>query len=123
MHPSKCEKYRIVALDGKTLKASARKGERQIHLLSAFLNHQQVVIAQVQVDAKSNEIPAVKPLLEPLDIKGSVITADAMHTQKDTATFIVEEKKADYFFTVKDNQETLNNDIKLLQLEAFPPSA
>ena len=75
------------------------------------------------MDIKSNEIPMVKPLLTPLDIEGAVVTADAMHTQKDTATFIVEEKKAAYFFTVKDNQETLNNDIKLLQLEAFPPSA
>ena len=120
---SKCDKDRVIAFDGKTLKASARKGERQVHLLSAFLNRQEIVIAQVQVDAKSNEIPAVKPLLEPLDIQGAVITADAMHTQKDTATFIVEEKKADYFFIVKDNQETLNNDIKLLHLAAFPPSA
>jgi hypothetical protein len=119
----KDNKNRVIALDGKTLKASARKGEKQVHLLSAFLHHQQVVIAQVQVDAKSNEIPAVEPLLKPLDIEGAVVTADAMHTQKDTATFIVQEKKADYFFTVKDNQETLNNDIKLLQLETFPPSA
>ncbi len=77
----------------------------------------------MQVDAKSNEIPAVEPLLKPLNIEGAVVTADALHTQKDTATFIVQEKKADYFFTVKHNQETLNNDIKLLQLKAFPPSA
>jgi predicted transposase YbfD/YdcC len=75
------------------------------------------------VDTKSNEIPAVKPLLEPLDIRDAVITADAMHTQEDTAAFIVHDKKADYFFTVKDNQKTLNSDIKLLHLEAFPPSA
>jgi len=118
----KRNKNRTIALDGKTLKASARKGEQQVHLLSAVLHHEQVVIAQVQVDVKSNEIPAVEPLLKPLDIEGSVVTADALHTQKDTATFIVKEKKADYFFTVKDNQETLNNDIKLLQMEAFPPS-
>jgi len=119
----KRNKNRVLALDGKTLRASARKGQRQVHLLSAFLHHEQVIIAQVQVDAKSNEIPAVEPLLKPLDIQGAVVTADAMHTQKDTATLIVKEKKADYFFTVKDNQETLNNDIKLLHLEAFPPSA
>ena len=65
----------------------------------------------------------MKLLLEPLDIQGAVVTADAMHTQKNTATFIVNEKKADYFFTVKDNQETLNNDIKTLHMEDFPPSA
>jgi len=120
---SKGNKNQVIALDGKTLKASARKGEKQVHLLSAVLHHEQVVIAQVQVAVKSNEIPAVEPLLKPLDIEGAVVTADAMHTQKDTATFIVQEKKADYVFTVKDNQETLNNDIKLLQMEAFPPSA
>ena len=117
------EKDRVIAIDGKTLKASARKGERQVHLLSALLHHEQVVIAQVQVDAKSNEIPAVKLLLEPLDIQGAVVTADAMHTQNNTATFIVHEKKADYFFTVKDNQKTLNDDIKTLHMEGFPPSA
>jgi len=116
-------KDRVIAIDGKTLKASARKGERQVHLLSAFLHHPEVVIAQVKVDAKSNEIPAVGPLLGPLDIQGAVVTADALHTQKDTARFIVQEKKADYFFTVKDNQQTLNNDIETLHLEAFPPSA
>jgi hypothetical protein len=117
------DKDRVIAIDGKTLKASARKGARQVHLLSAFLHRQEVVIAQVQVDIKSNEIPAVVPLLEHLDIQGAVVTADALHTQKDTAKFIVLEKKADYFFTVKDNQQTLNNDIKTLRLEAFPPSA
>lgn len=117
------DKDRVIAIDGKTLKASARKGERQVHLLSALLHHEQVVLAQVQVDAKSNEIPAVEPLLKPLDIQEAVVTADAMHTQNNTATFIVMEKKTDYFFTVKDNQETLNDDIKSLHMEAFPPSA
>lgn len=114
---------RVIAIDGKTLKASARKGERQVHLLSAFLHRQEVVIAQVQVEAKSNEIPAVGSLLGPLDIQGAIVTADALHTQKDTARFLVEEKKADYFFTVKDNQPTLNKDSQPLRMEAFPPSA
>lgn len=122
-HQLRGDEQRVIAIDGKTLKASARKGERQVHLLSAFLHHQQSVIAQLQVDAKSNEIPAVKPLLESLDIQGAVVTADALHTQKNTATFIVQEKKADYLFVVKDNQETLNHDIETLRLEDFPPSA
>jgi hypothetical protein len=113
----------VIAIDGKTLKASARKGERPVHLLSAFLHQQQGVIAQVYVDTKSNEIPAVKPLLEPLEIRGAVVTADALHTQKNTATFLVQEKKVDYLFVVKDNQETLNHDIETLHLEDFPPSA
>jgi predicted transposase YbfD/YdcC len=75
------------------------------------------------VDEKSNEIPAVKPLLAELPIQGMVVTADAMHTQQKTAKFIVEEKKADYLLTVKDNQPTLRDDIAALNLAAFPPSA
>jgi len=122
-HQLRGEAQEVIAIDGKTLKASARKGERPVHLLSAFLHHQQSVIAQVYVDTKSNEIPAVKPLLEPLDIQGAVVTADALHTQKNTATFLVQEKKVDYLFVVKDNQETLNHDIETLRLEDFPPSA
>ena len=74
--------------------------------------------------AKSNEIPTAIPLLEPLDLKGKVVTADAMHTHKDLACFLVQEKQADYLFTVKDNQPTLKEDIAYLGLnEAFPPSA
>jgi predicted transposase YbfD/YdcC len=52
-----------------------------------------------------------------------VVTLDALHTQKDTARYIVEEKKADYLFTVKDNQSTLKQDIEDLGLVSFPPSA
>jgi|TARA_B100000959_G_C14726130_1_gene518988 predicted transposase YbfD/YdcC len=61
--------------------------------------------------------------LEPLDLKGKAVTGDAMHTQTDLARFLVEEKHADYLFTVKDNQSTLKEDIKTLKLTgAFPPS-
>jgi predicted transposase YbfD/YdcC len=82
-----------------------------------------VVVAQQAIATKSNEIPAVRPLLATLDIAGMVVTADALHTQTDTATFLVEDKHADYLFTVKDNQPTLRRDIDTLQMEAFPPSA
>ena len=68
---------------------------------------------------KTNEIPALRTLLDPLDIKDRVV----LHTQKDTARYIVEEKKADYLFTVKDNQSTLKQDIEDLGLVSFPPSA
>lgn len=112
-----------LAIDGKTLRAAKRKEGPPVHLVSAFLHQQNVVIAQQAVDAKSNEITAVRPLLEPVDIQGCVVTADAMHAQKDTAAFLVKEKKADYLFTVKENQKTLKDDINTLQMEAFPPSA
>jgi predicted transposase YbfD/YdcC len=57
-----------------------------------------------------------------LNLKGAVVTADSLHTQKETARYLVEEKKADYVFTVKDNQPTLRKDIQQLGLSAFPPS-
>ncbi|HAG11253.1 MAG TPA: ISAs1 family transposase [Desulfotomaculum sp.] len=74
---------------------------KPVHLVSAFLHHEKIVIGQRQVDKKSNEITAFKPLLEPIDLKGSVGAADAMHTQVEHARFIVEDKKADYVFPVK----------------------
>jgi hypothetical protein len=112
----------IVAVDGKTLKASRARGGKPVHLLSAFLQQQRIVIAQQAVDGKSNEITALAPMLEDVDIEGMVVTTDALHTQKESARFIVEKKCADYFFTVKDNQATLKDDIKSLHMEAFPPS-
>jgi hypothetical protein len=115
-----------IPVDGKTLRGSGGKGgvdKKQVHLLSAFLQQQGVVIAQRAVGEKSNEIPALRPLLADLDIAGAVVTADAMHTQTDSANFLVEEKHADYLFIVKDNQPTLKNDIDALRLEAIPPSA
>ena len=112
-----------IALDGKTARGSTSKEGKQTHLVTAFLHREGIVIAQQAVATKSNEITAVRPLLENIDITGCVITADAMHTQKDTARFIVEEKHADYLFTVKDNQPTLRQDIENLSMEAFSPGA
>jgi len=110
-----------LSLDGKTLRGSAKSGGKQVQLLSAFLAREGAVIAQEQIDSKSNEIPAVAPMLQEVDIRGMVVTADALHTQKGFAEFIVKEKKADYVLTVKDNQPSLKNDIQTLQLEGFPP--
>jgi hypothetical protein len=112
-----------VALDGKTLRGAHDGDQSAPHLLSAVLHREGIVVAQQQVGEKTNEIPCVQPLLEDLNIEGSVVTADALHTQKETARFLVEDKKADYVFTVKDNQPTLRQDIADLGLEAFPPSA
>lgn len=112
-----------IALDGKTSRGSTSETGKQTHLVSAFLHKEGIVVAQQAVAAKSNEITAVRPLLAHINIVGSVVTADAMHTQKDTARFIVEEKHADYLFTVKDNQPTLKQDIERLSMESFPPGA
>ena len=111
-----------IALDGKVCRGSADGDTPAVHLLSALLQREGVVIRQLRVSDKTNEIPCVKPLLQDLPIEGAMVTADALHTQQTTARFIVEEKKADYLFVVKDNQPNLLRDIQLLNLSAFPPS-
>ncbi len=112
-----------ISVDGKTLRGAHDAGQRAPHLLSAILHQEAVVIAQKAVEEKTNEIPQLRQLLGPLPLEGAVITADALHTQQDTARYIVEIKKADYLFTVKDNQPTLRQDIADLNWKAFPPSA
>lgn len=109
-----------IAIDGKTLRGSHNGSKKAIHLLSAVIHKEGVVFAQEQVDEKTNEIKHVKPLFENIDIEGSVVTADALHTQTDIAEYLVEEKKADYLFTAKDNQPTLLEDIKALELKKTP---
>ena len=111
-----------VSLDGKTLRGS-RDGDRSaVHLLAAITHAEGVVVAQSQVEEKSNEIPGAKPLLENLDLRGATVTADAMHTQKDLARHLVEERGADYVLIAKENQPTLLADVEALDWESFPPS-
>jgi len=112
-----------IAIDGKTLRGAHDAGQRAPHLLSAILHEEAVVIAQLQVEEKTNEIPKLPELLAPLPLEGALITADALHTQTESASYIVEQKKADYLFIVKENQPTLHQDISDLKLESFPPSA
>lgn len=73
-----------IAIDGKTLKGTRSGNTRPSHMLSAVLHEQGLTIAQVAVDKKSNEIPALRTLLDPLDIKGRIVTLDALHTQKNS---------------------------------------
>ena len=112
-----------LSVDGKTLRGAHDAGQSAPHLLSAVLHQEGIVVAQRAVGEKTNEIPELPHLLAPLPLEGAVVTADALHAQTETARYIVEEKKADYLFTVKDNQPTLKQDIADLHLEAFPPSA
>jgi hypothetical protein len=106
-----------IAVDGKTLRGAKNK----VHLLTALLHKEGVVVGQRRVDAKTNEITEFKPLLKPLDLKGKVVTADAMHTQVAHARYVVENKKADYLFTVKGNQGTLKETIEDLEDGDFSP--
>jgi predicted transposase YbfD/YdcC len=106
-----------IALDGKTLRGSREGQKKGVHLLSAVVHGSSVVVAQMRVSDKTNEIPCVKPLLSELDIEGAVVTADALHTQRDTVRHLVEDRKANYVLTVKDNQPTLRQDIEDLFTE------
>ena len=111
-----------VAIDGKALRGS-RQQDHCVHLVAALGHDSGCVLNQVKVADKSNEIPAVKPLLDPLPLAGKVVTGDALHTQVETARYLVEDKQAHYLFTVKDNQPGLKADIEALHLNAIPPSA
>jgi hypothetical protein len=114
---------RAVAVDGKTLRGAHDVAKRPPHLLSAILHQEAVVLGQIAVEEKTNEIPKLPHLLDPLPLQGAVVTADAMHTQQETARYLVEHKQADYLFTVKDNPSTLRQDIADLNLNSFPPGA
>lgn len=108
-----------VAVDGKVLRGSKGTDGKRVFLVSAFLHNVGITVGQTQVDKKSNEITAFQPLLKPLNLEGKVVTADAMHTQVKNATFVVEEKKADYIFQVKQNQEVLFETIRNLPEDVF----
>lgn len=114
---------RGLAVDGKTVRGAHDAHRAAPHLLSAILHQEAVVLGQLKVDEKTNEIPKLTELLDPLPLKGAVVTADAMHTQQNTARYVVETKQADYLFIAKDNQATLRQDIAELNLSAFPPGA
>ena len=105
-----------LSVDGKTARGARQADGRAVHLLSALVHGTRVVVAQRDVAHKTNEIPEVRKLLEPLGLRGWVVTLDAMHAQQETARFLVEDKGAAYVFTaVKDNQPGL-----FAKLDALP---
>jgi len=122
------EKYPgdIIAIDGKTIRGSKGKGfHSATHIVSAFSSHNQLIIGQLQVDQKSNEITAIPQLLDALLIEGCVVTIDAMGCQKEIAKKI-RSCKADYVLMVKENQPELLDDIKdsfkMLEHDGFTES-
>lgn len=99
-----------IAVDGKTVRGARDRGDEQSrapYLLAALSHRDGTVLAQRAVDGKSNEITAVRPLLADLDLAGRLVTADALHTQRELADWLVTAKDADYLFFVKANQPTL----------------
>ena len=113
---------RVIAIDGKTVRGARSAGTTAPHLIAALDHATGVVLGQHQVDAKSNEIPAVRDLLvgfDPADLHGCLITLDAMHTQDDTAKTILE-AGADYVFAVKANRPKLLAALKKLPWNKVP---
>lgn len=99
-----------IAIDGKALRGSRSLGINHIHAVSAWACESGLTLAQAFVSEKSNEITAIPELLKMLNLKGAVITIDAMGTQREIAAQIVE-GKGDYLLCVKDNQKKLHQEI------------
>jgi len=105
-------KGEIISIDGKTVCGSRDAKTKAIHMVSAWANANQLVLGQVKTEEKSNEITAIPSLLELLELKGCIVTIDAMGCQKDIAEKIAG-AKADYVFGLKGNQSSLHDDVKL----------
>lgn len=108
----------VIAIDGKTVRRSSHKrgGKPAIHMVSAFAARQRLVLGQVKVADKSNEIVAIPALLDMLAIEGAVVTIDAMGCQRDIARKVID-KKADYILALKGNQGSLREDVELFAAE------
>ena len=104
----------LVAIDGKRLRGSYDRhdGKEAIHMISAWSHQNQVVLGQLQVDGKSNEITAIPALLALLDLAGAVVSIDAIGCQKHIATAI-RERKAHYLLALKANQPELFEEVQL----------
>jgi len=116
---AKRSKGQLIAIDGKTLRRSFDRADRKaaIHLVNAWCGVNRLVLGQLATDAKSNEITAIPKLLELLDLKGAIVTIDAMGCQKQIAQKIID-GGGDYLLQVKANQPTLHDEVKLLFDEA-----
>jgi predicted transposase YbfD/YdcC len=110
---------RVIAFDGKTLRGARDATGNLVHLLAGLCQRSGVVLAQVAVGAKTNEIPMLASLLKVLDIAGAVVTADAMHCQRETAQTI-RDRRGHYILTVKGNQPTLRKRVKSLPWKDIP---
>ena len=104
----------VIAIDGKTVRRSYQEKGRKaaIHMVSAFAARQRLVLGQVKVAEKSNEIVAIPKLLDMLAIDGAIVTIDAMGCQRAIARKIID-KRADYVLALKDNQGTLREDVEV----------
>jgi len=111
---------RAVAVDGKTLRGSGHHPNPQVHLLAAMDHSTRAVLTQAGVDHTTNEITGFRPLLGGLDLAGQVVTADALHTQREQAEWLVSVKHAAYLLLVKANQPALHHQLTTLPWREVP---
>jgi hypothetical protein len=112
---------KVVHIDGKSLRGSARGASACAHLLSAYCADAGAIMAQLKVDGKTNEPKAALELLRLIPMKGTIVTGDAIFAQRDLSKQIMEEG-GDYVWTVKDNQKTLKTEIEnAFPKDVFPP--
>lgn len=102
----------VVAVDGKQARRTKDETKKPLHVVSAFSAECGLVLGQLACEEKSNEITAIPKLLEQLELKGCIVTIDAMGTQSEIAAAITN-KKADYLLSLKENQRSLYRDVKL----------
>src|SRR5512136_3032738 len=115
----------LISVDGKTLRGSIPAGWTSgLHLLAAYVPHEGIVLAQVAVAAKANELAAAPQVLRALDLRGKIVMGDALLTQRNLSVQIVE-GEAEYIWLAKDNQPTLQQEIAdvFLPDEPFPGSS
>jgi len=112
--------HRAVAVDGKTLRGSGHHDTQQVHLLAAMDQKTCAVLGQTEVDAKTNEITRFRPLLEGMDLLDTVVTADALHTQREHADWLITHKHAAYLLIVKANQPALRQRLATLPWRQIP---
>lgn len=104
----------LVSIDGKTLRHAFdhAASKAAIHMVSAWAHANRLVLGQLKVDDKSNEIRAIPKLLQLLDLQGATVTIDAMGCQKEIAQ-VITDQGADYVLALKENHQTLYDDVKL----------
>ena len=118
----------LIALDGKTLRGTIPAGQSAgLHLLAAYLPAEGIVLVQMAVDSKENEIVAAPKVLASLDLRGKIVMGDAMQTQRELSVQIIE-AEGDYIWLVKDNQPQLRADIEQwfapeTHVKGFSPAA
>ena len=114
------DRRRMIAVDGKTLRGSGAADGAGRHLLAALDHAHGVVLGQVDVEAKTNEIPMFATVLDRIDLAGAVVTADALHAQRAHAEYLVTRRQAHYVITVKRNQPGLHAQLAALPWRQVP---